>query len=150
MRWLRFPSEGSTGDPSATLTDSGRRPKLPTYHPGWFPNLHEMPGMIKDSALVAARSRPSPSMGLCRERECPSEGCMNILLCPNFGGITIPPTVRYGLLGLPVRSFLRLPPLKMGIFKEILTNFGTKIEGQSPDQPSLFKIQMSINGRRLR
>ena len=49
-------------DPSATLTDIGRRPKLPTYHPGWFPNLHEMPGMIKDSALVAARSEPSPSM----------------------------------------------------------------------------------------
>ena len=51
--------DGCPGDPSATLTDIGRRPKLPTYHPGWFPNLHEMPGMIKDSALVAARS------GLC-------------------------------------------------------------------------------------
>ena len=67
MRPVQVPSEGSTGDPAATLTDIGRRPKLPTHHPGWFPNLYEMPGMIKDSALVAAKSGPCPLMGLCRE-----------------------------------------------------------------------------------
>ncbi|MBQ8158974.1 MAG: hypothetical protein IJ081_08160 [Prevotella sp.] len=43
-RKCRFPSEGSTGDPAATLTDRGRRPKLMTNHPGWRPNLHEVPG----------------------------------------------------------------------------------------------------------
>ena len=59
---FKSPSGGCTGDPAATLTDIGRRPRLQTYHPGWFPNLHEMPGMIKDSALVATRSGPSPSM----------------------------------------------------------------------------------------
>lgn len=64
---FKVPSEGSTGDPATTLTDSGRRPKLQTYHPGWFPKLPELPGMSKDRTLVAARSGQSPSMRLCRE-----------------------------------------------------------------------------------
>ena len=128
---FKSPSEGCTGDPAAALTDIGRRPKLPTYHPGWFPNLYEMPGMIKDSALVAARSGPSPSMRLCREWVGASDGCMNILLCPNFGGIIIPPTVRYDLLGLPVRSFLRLTPWKWAFSKKSLQTFEQKKEGES-------------------
>lgn len=64
---VQVPSEGSTGDPAATLTDIGRRPKQLTCHPGWFPKLYELPGMSKDSTLADARSGPCPLMGLCRE-----------------------------------------------------------------------------------
>jgi len=67
MRPVQVPSEGSTGDPAATLTDIGRRPKQLTCHPGWFPKLYELPGMSKDSTLADARSGPCPLMGLCRE-----------------------------------------------------------------------------------
>ena len=65
---VQVPSDEDTGDPAATLTDNGQRPKLLTYHPGWFPKLHELPGMIKDSTLAVARSGTCPSMRLCRER----------------------------------------------------------------------------------
>ena len=43
MRKLKYPSARNTGDPTATLTDSGRRPKLLTHHSGWRPNLSEVP-----------------------------------------------------------------------------------------------------------
>lgn len=67
MRPVQVPSEGSTGDPAATLTDIGRRPKQLTCHPGWFPKLYELPGMSKDSTLAVAQSGTCPLMGLCRE-----------------------------------------------------------------------------------
>lgn len=65
---VRVPSDECTGDPTAPLTDNGRRPRLQTCHPGWFPKLHELPGMSKDSTLAVARSGTCPSMRLCRER----------------------------------------------------------------------------------
>jgi len=40
---IKYPSARNTGDPTATLTDSGRRPKLLTHHSGWRPNLSEVP-----------------------------------------------------------------------------------------------------------
>jgi hypothetical protein len=43
---------------------------------------------------------------------------MNILLHPFFGGITIPPMLRYALLGLPVRSFSRWMPEKWSFSKK--------------------------------
>lgn len=43
-RKCRFTSERSTGDPAATLTDNGRRPKL-----------HELPGVNRDSALACCQ-----------------------------------------------------------------------------------------------
>ena len=58
---FKFPSEGSTGDPAATLTDNRRFRRLLTCHPGWFPKLHELPGMSKDSTLA---SRPEWDMSV--------------------------------------------------------------------------------------
>lgn len=50
---VQVPSEGSTGETEATLADCGRFRKQLTCHQGWFPNLHEMPGMIQDSTLAS-------------------------------------------------------------------------------------------------
>ena len=46
------PSEEGTGETEAILADCGRFRKQLTCHQGWFPNLHEMPGMIQDSTLA--------------------------------------------------------------------------------------------------
>ena len=54
-RKCRFTSERSTGDPAATLTDNGLRPKLLTYPPCWRPKLHELPGVNRDSALACCQ-----------------------------------------------------------------------------------------------
>ena len=53
MRPVQVSSEVGTGETEATLADCGRFRKLLTCHQGWFPNLHEMPGMIQDSTLAS-------------------------------------------------------------------------------------------------
>ena len=53
MRPVQVPSDEGTGETEATLADCGRFRKLLTCHQGWFPNLHEMPGMIQDSTLAS-------------------------------------------------------------------------------------------------
>ena len=53
LRPVQVPSEEGTGETEATLADCGRFRKQLTCHQGWFPNLHEMPGMIQDSTLAS-------------------------------------------------------------------------------------------------
>ena len=53
MRLVQVPSEEDTGETEAALADYGRFRKLLTCHQGWFPNLHEMPGMIPDGTLAS-------------------------------------------------------------------------------------------------
>ena len=67
MRPVQVPSDEGTGETEATLADNGRRPRQPTCHPGWFPKLHELPGMSKDSTLAVAQSGTCPPMRSRRE-----------------------------------------------------------------------------------
>lgn len=64
---VQVPSDEGTGETEATLADNGRRPRQPTCHPGWFPKLHELPGMSKDSTLAVAQSGTCPPMRSRRE-----------------------------------------------------------------------------------
>ena len=53
MRSCQVPSVEGTGETEATLADFGRFRKQPTCHPGWYPKLHELPGMSRDSTLAS-------------------------------------------------------------------------------------------------